>query len=74
MKFLKYGLMLSAALLVFSCAHNNSNHACCGPKGPQVCKDGQCKKDKSCCENSCKSCTGDAKSCSTGQCDLKKKA
>ena len=74
MKLLKYSLMTFTTLFIFSCAHNMTDHSCCSPKGPVVCKDGQCKKDKSCCENKCGNCTGDAKSCSTGQCQLKRKS
>lgn len=72
MKLLRNLLLAGTMVVGFSCSHMNKS--CCAPHGSTACKGGQCKVDKSCCENKCGQCTGDKKSCSTGKCHIKKKS
>ncbi len=72
MKYLKSALLLGSLFVAFSCA-STADDGCCGPKGPTACAEGQCKKDKSCCEDKCGNCSGEKNSCKSGQCDLKRK-
>lgn len=71
MKFINTLLLSSSLILFASCAHTNK-HACC-QNPDHACQQGECKEDKSCCHDKCKSCDGKS-SCSSGSCDLKKKA
>lgn len=72
MKLLKNTLLIGTLFFAFSCAHGNKS--CCDKNMSQACVQGQCKLDKSCCENKCKKCTGEKDSCKKAQCHTKKKA
>ncbi len=62
MKTLRLALIVSTLALT-GCSVFSSGKSCCKKnEAHKSCKEGKCKKDKSCCKNSCKKCEGD-KSC-----------
>lgn len=72
MKLLKNTLLLGSLMFAFSCGHMG-HKACCSKSMSKSCVEGQCKKDKSCCDNKCTKCTGEKDSCKKAQCDISKK-
>lgn len=76
MKLLKYSFALTSLLFVVSCSSfsGGADHSCCDPAVKKTaCAEGQCKRDKSCCENKCGNCDGKKTACKSGQCDRKQK-
>lgn len=80
MNFLRITLLVAALFSFTSCSHfsgkkggccdKKAEHSCC--KDSKDCKDGNCKLDKSCCENKCGNCTGKKGDCGKN-CELKSK-
>ena len=65
-------LLMTASLFTFaSCSSLHADHSCCSKN--KECREGNCKKDKSCCDNECNSCSGEKGDCGKN-CDLKKKS
>ena len=68
MKLLTIFLMTASLFTFTSCASMKADKSCCLKN--KECRDGKCKKDKSCCEDACNSCSGEKDGCGKS-CDLK---
>lgn len=69
MKLLSSIFMAMSLVTFTACSSMQADHSCCNKN--TECRKGNCKKDKSCCDDKCGNCDGKKGDCGKS-CDLKK--